>query len=122
MNAQNICLDTKQSICHFEIHPNTNQETVLIYISLGCVCLKTACTSVKINNNNVILSTKNHSNLYICSFVKIVKCNFLYVAPVTSHQLTKSNYTIYHKLSPTPIKMNLTLVKQLMKYQDLTKS
>lgn len=121
IDAQDICLDTEQSICHFEIHPDTSQETVLVYIGLGCVCLRTACASVEIDDNNVILSTKNHSNFCICSFVKIVGCDFLYVAPVTSHQLIRSNYTIYHKLSPTHIGMNLTLVRQLMKHQDLTK-
>ena len=82
--------------------------------------LRTAWASVEIDDNNVILSTKNHSNLCNCSFVKIVGCDFSYVAPVTSHQLIRSNYTIYRRLSPTPIGMNLTLVRQLMKHQDLT--
>ncbi|KAI6074133.1 putative protein LOC106043945 isoform X1 [Aix galericulata] len=40
---------------------------------------------------------------------------------VVSHQLIKSNSTMYHKLLPTPIGMNLTLAKQLIKHQDLIK-
>ncbi|RMB97596.1 hypothetical protein DUI87_25858 [Hirundo rustica rustica] len=41
-------------------------------------------------------------------------------APVTSHQLVRSNYTMYHKFSPASIGMNLILVRQLMNHQDLT--
>ncbi|RMB94619.1 hypothetical protein DUI87_29434 [Hirundo rustica rustica] len=37
----------------------------------------------------------------------------------TSHQLIRTNYTMHHKLSPAPIGMNLTLVRQIMKHQDL---
>ena len=40
IDAQDICLNNEQSICHFEIHPDTSQETVLVYIGLGCVCFK----------------------------------------------------------------------------------
>lgn len=44
---------------------------------------------------------------------------FSYKAPVTSHYLLQSNYTLIHKLSPTCIRMNLSLVKQLLLHQDL---
>ncbi|RMC04210.1 hypothetical protein DUI87_19029 [Hirundo rustica rustica] len=37
IDAQDICLDTEQNICHFEIHPDTSQKTMLVYIGLGCV-------------------------------------------------------------------------------------
>ena len=80
------------------------------------VGLRTACTFVRIDNDNIPV---NHSNVCICNFVKITGCDFTYLAPVVSHQLIKANYTIYHKLSPTPIGMNLTLVRQLIKHQDL---
>ncbi|RMC21231.1 hypothetical protein DUI87_02089 [Hirundo rustica rustica] len=36
IDAQDICLDTEQNICHFEIHPDTSQKTMLVYIGLGC--------------------------------------------------------------------------------------
>ncbi|XP_039946963.2 uncharacterized protein LOC120765837 [Hirundo rustica] len=120
IDAQDICLDTEQNICHFEIHPDTSQKTMLVYIGLGCVCLRTACVSVEIDDNNVTLTTRNYSNFCICNFVRIVGCDFSYLAPVTSHQLIRSNYTMYHQLSPAPIGMNLTLVRQLMNHQDLT--
>ncbi|RMB96334.1 hypothetical protein DUI87_27199 [Hirundo rustica rustica] len=32
--AQDVCLDTEQNICHFEIHPNEAPGTVLIYIAI----------------------------------------------------------------------------------------
>ena len=30
IDAQGVCLDTQQGVCHFEIHPNASQKTVLI--------------------------------------------------------------------------------------------
>ncbi|XP_050842348.1 uncharacterized protein LOC108963651 isoform X1 [Serinus canaria] len=121
ISAQDICLDTDQGICHFEIHPDTNQQTVLVYIGEGCVCLRTVCDIIEIDENKVPLSVKNHSNFCICNFIKIIWCDFVYSAPVVSHQLIKSNYRTYNELPPTPIGMNLTLVRQLMKHQDLIK-
>lgn len=35
-NDQDACLDTEQSICHFEAHA-VNQTTLLVYIGQGCV-------------------------------------------------------------------------------------
>uniref|UniRef100_A0A8B9BUJ2 Uncharacterized protein n=1 Tax=Anser brachyrhynchus TaxID=132585 RepID=A0A8B9BUJ2_9AVES len=121
IDARDVCLDTEQGVCHFEIHPNTSQKTVLVYIGQGCVCLRTACAFVEVDKENITLPSKNHSNFCICNFVRIFGCDFLYMAPVVSHQLIKSNNTMYHKLLPTPIGMSLTLVKQLVKHQDLIK-
>ncbi|XP_053789324.1 uncharacterized protein LOC128782859 [Vidua chalybeata] len=121
ISAQDVCLDTDQGICHFEIRPDPNPRTVLVYIGNGCVCLRTLCDVIEIDKNKVSLFTRNHSNFCICNFIKVTGCNFNYSAPVVSHQLIKSNYTTYNKLPPTPIGMNLTLVKQLMKHQDLIK-
>lgn len=117
-NAQDVCVHTEQSTCHFEIHPVTDQKTLLVCTGKGCVCLRTACAAVKIDSNDVILSSRNHSNFCICNFVKIIKCDFAYWAPVTSHQLIKTNYTMCHRLSPTATGMDLTLVEQLIKHQD----
>ncbi|XP_069631692.1 uncharacterized protein [Haliaeetus albicilla] len=117
IEAQDICLDTEQNICHFEIHPNENPETVLIYIGKGCVCLRTVCDSLSVDE--VVVETKNHSNFCVCNFTKIVGCDFSYLAPVTSHQLLQSNYMLIHELLPIPIGMNLTLVKQLLQHKDL---
>ncbi|OWK60872.1 hypothetical protein RLOC_00000527 [Lonchura striata] len=121
ISAQDVCLDTDQGICHFEIHPDTNQQTILVYTGNGCVCLRTVCNVIETDKNKVPLSSKNHSNFCICNFIKITGCDFIYSAPVVSHQLIKSNYTTYNELPPTHIGMNLTLVKQLMKHQDLMK-
>lgn len=46
IDAQDVCLDTEQGICHVEIHPVTNQKTVLVYTGQGCACLRTACAFV----------------------------------------------------------------------------
>lgn len=76
---------------------------------------------MEIDKDNVILLSKNHPNLCICNLVKILGCDLLYSALVVSHQPVKSDNTIYHKLSPTPIGMNLTLAEQLINYQDHVK-
>lgn len=76
INAQDICLDTEQGICHMEIHADASQKTVLVYIGQGCVCLRTACAFVKNDNDNVMLPVKNHSNFCICNFVETVECDF----------------------------------------------
>ena len=117
IEAQDVCLDTEQNICHFEIHPNENPETVLIYIGKGCVCLRTVCDFLSVDK--VIVETKNYSNFCVCNFIEIIGCDFSYSAPVTSYQLLQSNYTLIHELLPTPIGMNLTLVKQLLQHKDL---
>jgi len=53
IDAQDVCLDTEQGVCHFEIHPNTRQKTVLVCIGQGCVCLRTACAFVEVDKENV---------------------------------------------------------------------
>ncbi|XP_053789591.1 uncharacterized protein LOC128783033 isoform X3 [Vidua chalybeata] len=115
--AQDICLDTEQNICHFDIHPNETSETVLVHTGNGCACFGTTCDTVFIEST--VVDTKNHSNFCACNFTKIAGCDFSFVAPVTLHELLESNLTLIHKLLPTPIGMNLTLVKQLLLHQDL---
>ncbi|XP_053789840.1 uncharacterized protein LOC128783219 [Vidua chalybeata] len=115
--AQDICLDTEQNSCHFDIHPNETSETVLVHTGNGCACFRTTCDTVFIEST--VVDTKNHSNFCACNFTKIAGCDFSFVAPVTSHELLESNLTLIHKLLPTPIGMNLTLVKQLLLHQDL---
>ena len=46
-------------------------------------------------------------------------CDFKYLAPITSYQLLQSNYTLSQNLLPTPIGMNLTLVRKLLQCDDL---
>lgn len=87
IRAQDICLNTEQNICHFQ-HP----ETVLVYIGKGCVCFRTACNFVSVDN--VYVNSKNHSNFCACNFTGITGCDFSYTSPVTSYQLFQSNYTL----------------------------
>lgn len=107
------------TLSHFEVQPDASQKTILVYIGQDCVCLRIACAFVKVDNDNVNTADKNHSDFCICNFVKIIGCDFPYLAPVVSHQLIKSNYTMYQKLSPTYIGMNLMLIRQLVKHQDM---
>lgn len=58
-------------------------------------------------------------NLCICNFTKIEGGDFSYQAPAVSHQYLKANLTTVKEISPVPIGMNLTLVKQLSKHEDL---
>ncbi|KAK4806952.1 hypothetical protein QYF61_027319 [Mycteria americana] len=110
LKAQDICLDTEQNVCHFEIQPDEAPETVLVYIGKGCVCMRTLCNFIFVDN--ITVDTSNRSNICVCNFTKIVGCDFNYSAPVTSYQLLQSNYTLSQDLLPTPIGMNLTLVKK----------
>lgn len=119
LDAKDICLDMERGICHFEVHPDATPKTILVYIGQGCVCLRTICAFMIVNNNNINVAARNYSNFCICNFTKIDGCDFLYSAPVVSHQLIKTNYSLYHKLLPPPIGMNLTLVRQLIKHQYL---
>lgn len=83
------------------------------------MCFRTICDSVLVDN--IVVDTKNHSNFCACNFTKIIECDITYEAKVTSHHLLQSNYTLLHKLMPTPTGMNLTLVRQLLLHQDLMK-
>ncbi|KAI6058574.1 Protein NYNRIN [Aix galericulata] len=114
LEAQDTCLDTEQSICHFEIHPNETLETVLVYIGKGCVCMRTHCDSIVIDNT--IVDTSHHSNVCVCNFTKILGCDFSYAAPVNSCQGIAPHYI---NLPPTPIGLKLTLVKKLLLHEDL---
>jgi len=97
IKAQDICLDTEQNIYHFEIHPNETPETTLMYIRNGCICMRTLCNFISINNTTVDIHSL--SNTRICNSIKISGCNFNYSAPVTTHQLLQSNYASYHIIS-----------------------
>lgn len=80
IRAQDICLDTEQIVCDFEIHPNEKPETVLIYIGKSCVCMKTHCNFIVINDT---VDTRTHVNPCICNFTKItgVILHILYLSP-----------------------------------------
>lgn len=117
IRTQGICLDTEQNVCNFEIHSNKIPETVLVCTDNGCACLRTVCNTVFIED--LVVSTKNHSNLCVYNFTRIAGCDFSFEAPVTSHHLLQSNYTLISPLLTAPIGMNLTLVKQLFLHQDL---
>ncbi|XP_063177384.1 uncharacterized protein LOC134508994 isoform X1 [Chroicocephalus ridibundus] len=117
LKAQDICLDTNQNVCHFEIQPDETPETVLVYIGKGCVCMRSPCTFVFVDDIAVDIS--NNSNLCVCNFTNIIGCDFSYSAPVTSFQLLQSNYTLIRDLLPTPIGMNLSLVKKLLEHDEL---
>uniref|UniRef100_A0A8C3PND6 Uncharacterized protein n=1 Tax=Calidris pygmaea TaxID=425635 RepID=A0A8C3PND6_9CHAR len=118
IKAQDVCLDTKQNVCHFEIHLNENPETVLIYTGKGCVCMRTLCSTILVDS--LTIDTSNHSNVCVCNFTRIIGCDFNYSAPVMSYQWLQSNYTLIQDLLPTPIGMNLTLVKKLLQHDDLS--
>lgn len=47
-------------------------------------------------------------------------CDFNYPAPATTHQWLQSNYILYKDLLPTPIEMDLTLLRKLLQYDDLS--
>ncbi|XP_075346023.1 uncharacterized protein LOC142403694 [Mycteria americana] len=115
IKAQGICLDTEQRGCPFEIHPNETPETVLVYVGNGRVCMRTLCDSI----DNTTVDIYNHSNIGICNFTKIMGCDCNSSAPVTTHQLLQSYYTLYQELLPPPTAMNLILGRKLLQHDDL---
>ncbi|XP_042723792.1 LOW QUALITY PROTEIN: uncharacterized protein LOC122177989 [Lagopus leucura] len=119
LETQDICLDTVQNICHFEVQPGIKSKTMLEYIGKGCACMRTHCDSIRIGD--MVVDTSNHSNLCVCNFISVLGCDFNYTAPVTSHQLLQSNYTLIQYLEPALIGMNLALVRKLLQHEDLYK-
>lgn len=113
IKTQDICLDTEQNIRHFEVHPHKNPETVLVHTGKGRACMRTVCDSILADN--ITVATNNHSN--ICNFTESIACDFSYAAPVTT-QLLQSDYELIHNL-PTPMGMDLTLLKKLLRHDDL---
>jgi len=89
LKAQDICLDTKQNVCHFEIHPNEAPNTVLVYIGKGCVCVRCPCNFILIDNK--VTAIDNNLKFCVCNFTNIVGCDFNYWTPVTSPQLLQTN-------------------------------
>lgn len=61
--AQDICLDTEQSICHVQRNSNDTLELVLIYIGKGYVYMRTSYYFILIGN--ITADTSNHSNVSV---------------------------------------------------------
>lgn len=102
-----------QSSRHLEEIP----RPVLTYIGKGCVCIRTLCNFIVVDN--IAVGTNNDSNICVCNFTNIIGCDFNDSAPVTSYQQLESNYTLVKDLLPAPIGMNLMLVKKLLQHNDL---
>ncbi|XP_055648759.1 uncharacterized protein LOC129783095 [Falco peregrinus] len=115
--AQDTCLDTDQKICHFEARPNANLKTVIIYAGKGCACLRTKCNTITVDGE--VKETAQYSNYCICNFTTITGCDFSYSAAVVSHQFLKSNFTPSQMIIPTPIGLNISSIKELLKHADL---
>lgn len=62
-------------------------KRLCLYSGQGCVDLRTACVFMEVDKENITLPGRNHSNF--SNIVRIVGCDFLYLAPVLSHQLIK---------------------------------
>lgn len=69
--------------------------------------MRTVCDSILAYN--ITVATNNHSN--ICNFTESIACDFSYAAPVTTSQLLQSDCELIHDLLPTPMGMDLTLLK-----------
>ncbi|XP_067153359.1 uncharacterized protein [Apteryx mantelli] len=118
LKASDVCFDTKEGVCHFEINPQSNNKTVLAYVGKGCVCFRTMCKYVVINEiyNQTVF---NDSNMCACNVAIIRGCDFVYKPPVFTSQLLIRNYTLYHSITPTPIGMDLSLVKEMLEHANL---
>lgn len=45
-----VCLVTKQNVCHFDIYPDAKPKTIAIYMGKSCMCMITLCDAVIIND------------------------------------------------------------------------
>ncbi|KAJ7403867.1 hypothetical protein WISP_148925 [Willisornis vidua] len=118
LKASDVCFDTKEGVCHFEINPQSSSKTTLVYVGKGCVCFRTMCKYVQINEayNQTVF---NHSNMCACNVTTIRGCDFVYKPPVLTNQLLIRNYTLYRSVTPTPIGMGLSLVKEMLEHENL---
>lgn len=118
LKASDVCFDTREGVCHFEINPQSNNKTVLVYVGKGCVCFRTMCKYVQINDiyNQTVF---NDSNMCACNVAIIRGCDFVYKPPVFTSQLLIRNYTLYRSITPTPIGMDLSLVKEMLEHANL---
>ncbi|XP_074667534.1 uncharacterized protein LOC141917847 [Strix aluco] len=117
MEAQDICLDTHQKECNFKAQPSPNNHTVLIYIGEGCICLRTSCKSLIVDNYEEEIG--GYSNYCICNFTKAEGCDFTYTIPVLSSQVIKTEQNLFQKIDSIPIGMNLERVKEMLQHEDL---
>ncbi|XP_066405256.1 uncharacterized protein [Molothrus aeneus] len=118
LKASDVCFDTKEGVCHFEINPQSSNKTMLVYVGKGCVCFRTTCKYVQINEayNQTVFSD---SNMCACNVATIRGCDFVYKPPMFTTQLLIRNYTLYRSITPTPIGMDLSLVKEMLAHADL---
>nr|XP_010297308.1 PREDICTED: uncharacterized protein LOC104632952 [Balearica regulorum gibbericeps] len=118
LKASDVCFDTKEGVCHFEINPQSRNKNVLAYGGKGCVCFRTMCKYVQINEvyNQTVF---NDSNMCACNVAIIRGCDFVYKPPVFTSQLLIRNYTLYRSITPTPIGMDLSLVKEMLEHATL---
>ncbi|XP_009989694.1 PREDICTED: uncharacterized protein LOC104383269 [Tauraco erythrolophus] len=76
------------------------------------------CKYVQINEvyNQTVF---NDSNMCACNVAIIRGCDFVYKPPVFTSQLLIRNYTLYRSITPTPIGMDLSLVKEMLEHANL---
>lgn len=90
---------------------------VLVYIGKGCVCMRTPCDFIFVDNTILVTSTQIYMFANLLKF-KIIGCNVNYSTPVTSCQFLLSSYLMNQDLLPIPNRMNLTLGKKLLQHDD----
>jgi len=76
LKAQDICLNTEQNVCHFEIHLDDTPNTVHVYTGKGCVYMRSSCNFIFIDD--IATDIDNHLNFCVCNFTNIVRCDFSY--------------------------------------------
>lgn len=69
--------------------------------------------------DDTIHNVTNHSNVCVCNFSMIIGCDFNFSVLITTHDDLPFDYMLYHKLQPTPIGINLTVINWLLYHPDL---
>ncbi|XP_017666668.1 PREDICTED: uncharacterized protein LOC108495470 [Lepidothrix coronata] len=90
---EDLCLDTEDSACTFEMLPHTKTQSQVYYVGNGCACVRTFCVNFTIDTCHEVV---NDTNFCVCNFTKIIGCDFNYTIPITTEQLIENDYLLYH--------------------------
>lgn len=111
-----VCLNKEKGKCHYRLDPYSFNGSVVLYVGNKCVCIRSWCKLLMVNH--VFNITYNaHKNQCFCNVTLMIGCDFNLMIPATKKEEIKDQLQLYKKIDPIPIRMNVSLVKQLINIQ-----
>lgn len=80
LETEDLCLDTQDNICTFEIFLSGKSKSQAYSVGNQCACVQTGCPTVTIDD---CVEPTNHTSFCVCNFTKIVGCEN-YSTPITT--------------------------------------